>query len=105
MVGEAVKEHDNSIRFNLRDQFFVTTIVAIAIALCVRPIHPAFQGIGLSILLFLISRGAFAVSKRLPNVAREIVFLIGLPPLLAAVTLAFWSVALAIMEIVRHFAS
>ncbi len=88
-------------QFRLGYLFFATTMVAIGLVLCVRPIHPAAQGIGLSVVLFWISRGIFAVSKLMPKVAREIVFLIGLPLYIGSMLLLLVTVFLAVLEMVQ----
>lgn len=93
---------EDSRQFNLRYLFFVTTMVAIGLGLCVRPPHPALQGIGLSIVLFWLSRGIFVVSKLLPKIAREAVFLIGLPLFIGSMLFLVGSLALAVVELVEY---
>ena len=71
----------------------VTTAIAIALAMVVNPISPELQGIGLSFILYWLAKGLFALSKQLPSVARESVFLLGLPIYLGAIVFFVLSVA------------
>ncbi len=65
---------------SLRYLFFVTTCIAVGVGLVRQPgIHPSFKSIGLGIINYWIAKGLFAMSVRLPNPWREIVFMIGLP--------------------------
>ena len=102
MTAEPKIPIENSKRFNLGYLFFVTTMVAIGFGLCVRPLHPAVQGIGLSIVLFWLSRGIFVVSKLLPIVAREAVFLFGLPLFIGSMLFLVLSLLFAAIEMVEY---
>ena len=67
-------------RFSLRYVFFVMTSVAVGACLFGQPrFHPTIRAVGLSIVLYWIAKAFFVTSTRLPKVAREVVFLMGLP--------------------------
>ena len=77
---ENKKQDDDSKQHDLRYLFFITTCVAVGLALCTqRGFHSGLRTIGLGIVEYWMAKGFFVISKRLPNVLREIVFLFGLP--------------------------
>ena len=87
-------------QFSLGYVFFVTTIVAIAFGLCAPQFHPAVRRVGLSIVLFWAARGVFATSSLLPKVARELVFLVGLPLYAGAIIFFMRALATGLFELV-----
>lgn len=100
MTAETGVSVSDTRQFRLGYLFFVTMMIALGLGLSARASHPAIQGIGLSIVLFWVSRGIFAVSKLMPKVAREILFLLGLPLFIGAIQFLLWALIIAVFDLV-----
>lgn len=105
MGNESPTYHTQPRKFSLGYLFFVTTMMAVGLGLYVGPFAIPLKGIGIGLVFFWLSRIIFASSTLLPKVAREIVFLLGLPIYIGSMLLIFWSVFVAAVGVVETLIS